>query len=105
MTSELEQRERLMALAHDAIIVREPGTSAVTYWNREASEIYGYAASDARGRVRMIFSRPSFRALARRLTRHCVRLGAGRGSWCTLGLTAGGFSSPRARRLCATRAR
>jgi PAS domain S-box-containing protein len=51
LTSELEQRERLMALAHDAIIVREPATSAVTYWNREASEIYGYGAREAHGRV------------------------------------------------------
>lgn len=40
-----------MALAHEAIIVREPATSAVTYWNREASEIYGYGPSEARGRV------------------------------------------------------
>lgn len=51
LASELEQRERLMALAHDAIIVREPATSAVTYWNREAQEIYGYGAGEARGRV------------------------------------------------------
>ncbi|MBV8987576.1 MAG: PAS domain S-box protein [Solirubrobacterales bacterium] len=51
LISELEQRERLMALAHDAIIVRDPATSAVTYWNREASEIYGYTASEALGRV------------------------------------------------------
>jgi PAS domain S-box-containing protein len=51
LTSELEQRERLMALAHDAIIVREPATSAVTYWNQEASEIYGYGAGEARGQV------------------------------------------------------
>jgi PAS domain S-box-containing protein len=51
MSSELEQRERLLALANDAIIVREPATSAVTYWNRQASEIYGYGASEARGRV------------------------------------------------------
>ena len=51
LTSELEQRERLMALAHEAIIVRDPATSAVTYWNQEASQIYGYGASEARGRV------------------------------------------------------
>jgi PAS domain S-box-containing protein len=51
LASELEQRERLMALAPDAIIVRNPATSAVTYWNREAGEIYGYGASEARGRV------------------------------------------------------
>lgn len=51
LSSELEQRERLMALAHEAIIVREPATSAVTYWNREASQVYGYEAGEARGRV------------------------------------------------------
>ena len=47
---ELLQRDRLLDLAHDAIIVREPVTGAVTYWNREASEIYGYSAAEARGR-------------------------------------------------------
>lgn len=51
LASGLHQRGRLLELAHDAIIVREPATSAVTYWNREAEEIYGYGASEARGRV------------------------------------------------------
>jgi len=51
LVEELEQYGQLMDLAHDAIIVREPVTSAVTYWNREASEIYGYSAADARGRI------------------------------------------------------
>ena len=51
LLDELAQRERLMDLAHDAIIVREPATSAVTYWNREAGEIYGYGAEQARGRI------------------------------------------------------
>jgi PAS domain S-box-containing protein len=51
LLDELEQRARLMDLAHDAIIVREPGTSAVTYWNREADEIYGYNAEQACGRI------------------------------------------------------
>jgi PAS domain S-box-containing protein len=51
MVEELEQRGRLLDLAHDAIIVREPVTSAVAYWNREASELYGYSAEEARGRI------------------------------------------------------
>ena len=51
LVEELEQRGRLLDLAHDAIIVREPVTSAVTYWNREASELYGYGAEYARGRI------------------------------------------------------
>jgi len=51
LLDELEQRARLMDLAHDAIIVREPATSAVNYWNREAGEIYGYSAEQACGRI------------------------------------------------------
>jgi PAS domain S-box-containing protein len=51
LLEELEQRARLMDLAHDAIIVREPATSAVTYWNREAEEIYGYSADHACGQI------------------------------------------------------
>ncbi|MBV9311383.1 MAG: SpoIIE family protein phosphatase [Solirubrobacterales bacterium] len=51
LIGELDQRGRLMDLAHDAIIVREPASSAVTYWNREATEIYGYSAQEASGRI------------------------------------------------------
>ncbi|HKR98733.1 MAG TPA: PAS domain S-box protein, partial [Candidatus Dormibacteraeota bacterium] len=35
----------------DAVIVREPATSAVNHWNRQASELYGYSAEEARGRI------------------------------------------------------
>jgi PAS domain S-box-containing protein len=51
LVEEFEWRGRLMDLAHDAIIVRAPATSSVTYWNREASEIYGYSAEEAIGRI------------------------------------------------------
>jgi PAS domain S-box-containing protein len=51
LLKELEQRGRLLDLAHDAIIVREPITSAVAYWNREASKLYGYSAEEVRGRI------------------------------------------------------
>lgn len=51
LVEELEQRGRLLDLAHDAIIVRDLRASAVTYWNREAAAIYGYRAEEARGRV------------------------------------------------------
>ena len=50
LVEELGQQRRLLDLAHDAIIVREPARSAVTYWNREAEELYGYSAErSARG--------------------------------------------------------
>ncbi len=51
MLEELGQQRRLLDLAHDAIIVREPVRSAVTYWNREAEEMYGYSAEEAHGSV------------------------------------------------------
>jgi PAS domain S-box-containing protein len=51
LLEELGQQRRLLDLAHDAIIVREPTRSAVTYWNREAEELYGYTSEEAHGEV------------------------------------------------------
>lgn len=51
LEEQLDQRARLLDLAHDAIIVRDPATSTVTYWNRQASEMYGFSAGQAAGRV------------------------------------------------------
>ena len=48
-----EQRlhARLLELAHDAVIVREPAESRVVFWNREAEAVYGYSAVEADGQV------------------------------------------------------
>jgi PAS domain S-box-containing protein len=51
LLEELGQQRRLLDLAHDAILVRDPGRSTITYWNREAEEIYGYTAEQARGQI------------------------------------------------------
>jgi PAS domain S-box-containing protein len=51
LLDELAAQRRLLDLAHEAIVVREPTASAITYWNREAEEIYGYSSAEARGRV------------------------------------------------------
>ncbi len=48
---ELQLRAELLELAHDAVIVRDPGDSRVTFWNREAEAIYGYGRAEALGRV------------------------------------------------------
>jgi len=48
---ELRLRAELLDLAHDAVIVREPAESRVTFWNREAEAIYGYGRTEAVGRV------------------------------------------------------
>jgi PAS domain S-box-containing protein len=48
---ELELRADLLDLAHDAVVVREPISSQITFWNREAERVYGYTRAEATGRV------------------------------------------------------
>jgi PAS domain S-box-containing protein len=48
---ELALRGELLDLAHDAVIVRDPMDSTVTFWNREAEAIYGYTATQAVGKI------------------------------------------------------
>jgi len=45
-----QQMSELIALAHDAIIVRTP-TSIITSWNQGAERLYGWAAQEAIGQV------------------------------------------------------
>ena len=47
----LRLRAELLDLAHDAVIVRDPAESRVTFWNREAQAIYGYSPAEALGQV------------------------------------------------------
>src|ERR1700687_2910936 len=46
----LAERARLLDLSNDAIFVRDE-SDRVTYWNRSASELYGYGREDAEERV------------------------------------------------------
>ena len=48
---ELRLRAELLDLAHDAVIVRDPVDSRVTFWNHEAQSIYGYSRAEAVDRV------------------------------------------------------
>ena len=48
---ELRLRAELLDLAHDAVIVGDPAESRVTFWNREAQQIYGYSLEEAFGRI------------------------------------------------------
>jgi PAS domain S-box-containing protein len=48
---ELQLRAELLDLAHDAVIVRDPVESRITFWNREAEAIYGYSRAEAIDRV------------------------------------------------------
>jgi PAS domain S-box-containing protein len=48
---ELRLQAELLDLAHDAVIVRDPAESRVTFWNREGQAIYGYSSEEALGRI------------------------------------------------------
>jgi PAS domain S-box-containing protein len=58
----LAERARLLDLSSDAIMVRD-AADRVTYWNKSASDLYGYSREEALGRVthellRTEFSQP-----------------------------------------------
>jgi PAS domain S-box-containing protein len=46
----LAEQARLLQLTNDAILVRD-ASDHITYWNRGASELYGYSPDEALGRV------------------------------------------------------
>ena len=46
----LAERALLLDLSNDAILVRD-GADRITYWNKSASELYGYSSEEAVGRV------------------------------------------------------
>ena len=46
----LAERVRLLNLSNDAILVRD-GADHITFWNKSASELYGYSGEEAMGRV------------------------------------------------------
>ncbi len=49
--SRTRELTELLDLSHDAVIIRDPVSSAVTYWNRGAELLYGWSAREAAGRV------------------------------------------------------
>jgi len=46
----LAEQARLLQLTNDAILIRD-ASDHITYWNRGASELYGYSPDEALGRV------------------------------------------------------
>jgi diguanylate cyclase (GGDEF)-like protein/PAS domain S-box-containing protein len=77
LVAQVEQRGRLMDLVHEAIIVREPAGSRISYWNREAEEIYGHSAAEAVGEVAHLLLSTEFPASREAVDRELLA----RGRW------------------------
>jgi PAS domain S-box-containing protein len=71
---EQEQAERaqLLDLSNDAILVRD-GDDRITYWNKSASELYGFSGEEAIGRVSHELLQTEFPASLERIAEqlHC----------------------------------
>jgi PAS domain S-box-containing protein len=63
----LAERARLLDLSNDAIFVRD-AADRVTYWNKSASELYGYSREGAVGRVSHELLRTEFPEPLERIT-------------------------------------
>jgi PAS domain-containing protein len=51
LRAQLDQTEELLQLAPAAIVVRDPETSAIRFWNRGAEDLYGWTPEEALGQV------------------------------------------------------
>jgi PAS domain S-box-containing protein len=68
----LAERARLLDLSNDAIFVRD-AADRVTYWNKSASELYGYSRAEAVGRVSHELLRTEFPEPLERITEQLHR--------------------------------
>jgi PAS domain S-box-containing protein len=70
----LSERALLLDLSNDAIFVRDP-SDRVTYWNKSASELYGYSREEAVGRVTHELLRTEFPQPLEQITQQLHRDG------------------------------
>ena len=68
----LAEQARLLDLSTDAILIRD-AADKITYWNKGASELYGYTREEALGRVSHELLRTQFPAPLERITEYIRR--------------------------------
>jgi PAS domain S-box-containing protein len=68
----LAEQARLLDLSTDAILIRD-AADKITYWNKGASELYGYTREEALGRVSHELLRTQFPAPLERITEYIQR--------------------------------
>jgi PAS domain S-box-containing protein len=77
--AELALRGELLELAHDAVIVRDPVESRITFWNREAQAVYGFSSAEAAGQVIYELLATEFPESQQAVTDALARVGRWRG--------------------------
>jgi PAS domain S-box-containing protein len=70
----LAERAQLLDLSNDAILVRD-GDDRITYWNKSASELYGFSGDEAIGRVSHELLQTEFPESLERITEQLHRDG------------------------------
>jgi PAS domain S-box-containing protein len=70
----LRERARLLDLTHDTIFVRDM-SDVITYWNRGAEELYGWARDEAVGKVSHRFMQTVFPAPLEEINAELLRTG------------------------------
>ena len=61
----VREQAALLEIAHDAIIVRDPG-SRIRYWNKGAEQTYGWTREEALGKVTHTFLETQFSCIRSR---------------------------------------
>jgi len=74
----LEERARLLDLAHDAVFVRDMD-GRIAYWSRGAEELYGWTAGEALGRVAQELLHTEFPAPFTDVSAELMRAGSWQG--------------------------
>ena len=83
----LREKAALLDLTQDTIFVRDMD-DVITYWNRGAAELYGWAAEEAVGRVAHDLLKTRFSAPLDAIKAELPHSAIGKASSCTRSVTA-----------------
>ena len=97
---QLAEQARLLDLSNDAIIVRDKN-ERITYWNRGATQLYGYTQQEALGTVIQDLLKSKLPEPLPKITRSCFAIATGKAKSFKRDAMAAGLSCSRAGRWTA----